>query len=128
MILRNGYFRLSKSQQHLSDGSERYQETRPYHSHSTCDLHTTQAQSYYHLETHRNRSESRQDPDRLNILNWPRTPRRYKSHQDLDTVSGLVDIVEDNWPLEEIHRQCDVYSQVVILFSQLGAIYSFFYK
>ncbi|XP_044599335.1 uncharacterized protein LOC123275329 isoform X1 [Cotesia glomerata] len=104
--------RLSKSQQHLSDGSERYQETRPYHSQSTCDLYTTQAQSYYHLETHRNRSESRQDPDRLNILNWPRTPRRYKSHQDLDTVSGLVDIVEDNWPLEEIHRQCDVYSQV----------------
>ncbi|XP_057338778.1 uncharacterized protein LOC130676515 isoform X2 [Microplitis mediator] len=104
--------RLSKSQQHLSDVNDRYHEARPYHSHSTCDLHTTQPQSYYHPEIHCNRSESRQDPDRLNILNWPRTPRRYKSHQDLDTVSGLVDIVEDNWPLEEIHRQCDIYTQV----------------
>ncbi|XP_034941226.1 uncharacterized protein jv [Chelonus insularis] len=104
--------RLSKSQQHLSEPHDRFNESRAYHSHSTCDLYSIPPHSYFQEIPPFNRSESRIDPDRLNILNWPRTPRRYKSHQDLDTVSGLVDIVEDTWPLEENHQTYDIYTQV----------------
>ncbi|XP_011312441.1 uncharacterized protein jv isoform X2 [Fopius arisanus] len=99
--------RLSKSQQHLSDTYDRYHEV-PYHSQSICDLHSRPSTlPYLELPT---RITSREDSDRLNILDWPRTPRRYRSHQDLDTVSGLVDIVEDDWPLTEGQR--DIYTQV----------------
>ncbi|XP_015120146.1 uncharacterized protein LOC107043256 isoform X2 [Diachasma alloeum] len=104
--------RLSKSQQHLSDTYDGYHEVRPYHSHSICDLHSRPSTLPYLQEPpYCARLTNREEPDRLNILDWPRTPRRYRSHQDLDTVSGLVDIVEDDWPaLNEGQR--DIYTQV----------------
>ena len=57
------------------------------------------------------------EKERLNILKWPKSPRRYRSVQDLNTVSGLVDIVEDNnWPIEENRSVDCIYTQVNYLF------------
>lgn len=114
---RNFDFRLSKSQQHLSESYDRFNESRSYHSHSTCELYSVPPALSSLPDPPFYGRTSRADPDRLNILDWPRTPRRYRSHQDLDTVSGLVDIVEDNWPIDDSHedRSIDcVYTQVLI--------------
>lgn len=104
------YFRLCKSQQHLSDSYERFNETKSYHSRSACGLHSIPSESFPD-PLHYTRG-NRTDPDRLNILDWPESPRRYRSIQSLDTVSGLVDIVEDGWPIEG-NRSIDcIYTQV----------------
>ncbi|XP_063991990.1 uncharacterized protein Jv isoform X2 [Diachasmimorpha longicaudata] len=102
--------RLSKSQQHLWDTYDRYHQVSPYHSHSICNLHSGPSTLPYLPQLPCNKLTKRKVADKLNILDWPRTPRRYCSHQDLDTVSGLVDIIEDDWPLNEGQR--DIYTQV----------------
>lgn len=105
------YSRLSKSQQHLSDSYERFNETKSYHSRSTCGLHSIPGLGSLPDPLPYTR-KNRDDPNRLNILDWPDPPRRYRSVQNLDTVSGLVDIVEDNWPIEG-NRSIDcIYTQV----------------
>ncbi|XP_044010886.1 uncharacterized protein MAL13P1.304 isoform X2 [Aphidius gifuensis] len=102
--------RLSKSQQHLSDNHKRHPETLCYQSQSTWNLYSPEFS--YLQEPSCSQVVNRDDSsDRLNILDWPRTTQRYRSHQDLDTVSGLVDIVEDNWPLNK-RRNSDIYTQV----------------
>lgn len=104
--------RLSKSQQHLTDSYERFNEARSYHSRSTCGLHSIPSGLVSLPDPLPYTRGSRADPDRLNILDWPDPPRRYRSVQNLDTVSGLVDIVEDNWPIEG-NRSIDcIYTQV----------------
>ncbi|XP_014474719.1 PREDICTED: uncharacterized protein LOC106744443 [Dinoponera quadriceps] len=104
--------RLSKSQQHLTDSYERFNEGRSYHSRSTCGLHSIPSGLVSLPDPLPYNRGSRTDPDRLNILDWPDPPRRYCSVQNLDTVSGLVDIVEDNWPIEG-NRSIDcIYTQV----------------
>lgn len=106
------YSRLSKSQQHLSDSYERFNETKSYHSRSTCGLHSIPSGLESLPDPLPCTRKSRDDPNRLNILDWPDPPRRYRSVQNLDTVSGLVDIVEDNWPIEG-NRSIDcIYTQV----------------
>jgi len=103
--------RLSKSQQHLSDSYERFNETKSYYSRSTCGLHSIPSGLASLPDPLPYTRRNRIDPDRLNILDWP-DPRRYCSVQNLDTVSGLVDIVEDNWPIEG-NRSIDcIYTQV----------------
>ncbi|XP_076685897.1 javelin isoform X1 [Andrena cerasifolii] len=103
--------RLSKSQQHLSDSYERFNEAKSYHSRSACGLHSIPSGLPPFPDPLPYARGSR-DPDRLNILDWPESPRRYHSVQALDTVSGLVDIVEDNWPIEG-NRSIDcIYTQV----------------
>ncbi|XP_043273939.1 protein javelin isoform X2 [Venturia canescens] len=105
--------RLSKSQQHLSDSYDRFNESRSYHSHSTCELYSVPSALSSLPDPPLYGRTSRADPDRLNILDWPRTPRRYRSHQDLDTVSGLVEIVEDNWPIIDDNPNVDsIHTQV----------------
>lgn len=104
--------RLSKSQQHLSDSYERFNEEKSYHSRSTCGLHSIPSGLVSLPDPLPYTRRNRTDPDRLNILDWPDPPRRYRSVQNLDTVSGLVDIVEDNWPIEG-NRSIDcIYTQV----------------
>ncbi|XP_076247000.1 javelin [Calliopsis andreniformis] len=104
--------RLSKSQQHLSDSYERFNESKSYHSRSACGLHSIPAGLPPFPDPLPYSRSNRSDPDRLNILDWPESPRRYHSVQALDTVSGLVDIVEDNWPIEG-NRSIDcIYTQV----------------
>ncbi|KAK0080903.1 hypothetical protein PV325_013141 [Microctonus aethiopoides] len=106
--------RLSRSQQHLYDPEDRIEDERSYHSRSTCDIYgVAPPLPYFHEITTPScsRGENRIVEDRLNILDWPRTPRRYRSHQDLDTVSGLVDIVEDNCPIDD-PQSCNPYTQV----------------
>ncbi|XP_043259841.1 ERC protein 2 [Colletes gigas] len=104
--------RLSKSQQHLSDSYERFNEARSYHSRSACGLHSIPPGFVPFPDPLVHNRCNRVDSDRLNILDWPESPRRYHSVQDLDTVSGLVDIVEDNWPIEG-NRSIDcIYTQV----------------
>lgn len=106
------FFRLSKSQQHLSDSYDRFNEARSYHSRSTCGLHSISSGLISLPDPLPNARGNRIDPDRLNILDWPDPPRRYRSIQNLDTVSGLVDIVEDNCPIEG-NRSIDcIYTQV----------------
>jgi len=103
--------RLSKSQQHLSDSYERFNEAKSYHSRWTCGLHSIPSGLASLPDPLPYIRRNRIDPDRLNILDWP-DPRRYCSVQNLDTVSGLVDIVEDNWPIEG-NRSIDcIYTQV----------------
>ncbi|KYN00989.1 hypothetical protein ALC62_08215, partial [Cyphomyrmex costatus] len=104
--------RLSKSQQHLSDSYERFNEAKSYHSQSTCGLHSISSGLESLPDPLSYTRKTRIDPDRLNILDWPNPPRRYRSVQNLDTVSGLVDIVEDNcWPIEG-NRSIDcIYTQ-----------------
>jgi len=107
--------RLSKSQQHLSDSYERFNETKSYHSRSTCGLYSISSGLESLPDPLSYTRKNRIDPDRLNILDWPDPPRRYRSVQNLDTVSGLVDIVEDNWPIEG-NRSIDcIYTQVKYL-------------
>lgn len=118
--------RLSKSQQHLYDCYERLNEattaSRPTRqSRSVCGLYNSlPPASHTHLPsepyprgaaTYRPTAEP---PDRLNILKWPESsPRRYRSVQDLNSVSGLVDIVEDHyWPIEENRSVDCIYTQV----------------
>ncbi|CAK9802147.1 Protein javelin [Anthophora quadrimaculata] len=104
--------RLSKSQQHLSDSYERFNEAKSYHSRSACGLHSIPSGLPSFPEPLSYTRGNRTDPDRLNILDWPESPRRYRSVQALDTVSGLVDIVEDSWPIEG-NRSIDcIYTQV----------------
>ncbi|XP_017793957.1 PREDICTED: uncharacterized protein LOC108575627 [Habropoda laboriosa] len=104
--------RLSKSQQHLSDSYERFNEAKSYHSRSACGLHSIPPGLPSFPEPLSYTRGNRTDPDRLNILDWPESPRRYRSVQALDTVSGLVDIVEDSWPIEG-NRSIDcIYTQV----------------
>nr|XP_033339319.1 uncharacterized protein LOC117227885 isoform X2 [Megalopta genalis] len=104
--------RLSKSQQHLSDSYERFNEAKSYYSRSACGLHSIPSGLATFPDPLPYARPSRADPDRLNILDWPESPRRYHSVQDLETVSGLVDIVEDNWPIEG-NRSIDcIYTQV----------------
>ncbi|XP_018353830.1 PREDICTED: uncharacterized protein LOC108755380 [Trachymyrmex septentrionalis] len=104
--------RLSKSQQHLSDSYEKFNETKSYHSRSTCGLYSISSGLESLPDPLSYTRKNRIDPDRLNILDWPDPPRRYRSVQNLDTVSGLVDIVEDNWPIEG-NRSIDcIYTQV----------------
>ncbi|XP_054014834.1 uncharacterized protein LOC128895888 isoform X1 [Hylaeus anthracinus] len=104
--------RLSKSQQHLSDSYERFNEERSYHSRSACGLGPIPSGFEPFTDPLPHIRCNRTDPDRLNILDWPESPRRYRSVQDLDTVSGLVDIVEDTWPIEG-NRSIDcIYTQV----------------
>ncbi|XP_018305293.1 uncharacterized protein jv [Mycetomoellerius zeteki] len=104
--------RLSKSQQHLSDSYERFNEAKSYHSRSTCGLHSISSGLESLPDPLSYTRKNRIDPDRLNILDWPDPPRRYRSVQNLDTVSGLVDIVEDNCPIEG-NRSIDcIYTQV----------------
>ncbi|RLU15706.1 hypothetical protein DMN91_011461 [Ooceraea biroi] len=104
--------RLSKSQQHLSDSYERFNEAKSYYSRSTCGLHSIPSGLVSLPDPLPYARGNRADPDRLNILDWPDLPRRYRSVQNLDTVSGLVDIVEDNWPIEG-NRSIDcIYTQV----------------
>ncbi|XP_076281582.1 javelin isoform X1 [Lasioglossum baleicum] len=105
--------RLSKSQQHLSDSYERFNEAKSYYSRSACGLHSIPPGLATFPDPLPYARPSRADhPDRLNILDWPESPRRYHSVQDLETVSGLVDIVEDNWPIEG-NRSIDcIYTQV----------------
>lgn len=106
------YSRLYKSQQHLSDSYERFNEGKSYHSRSACGLHSIPSGLVSLPDQLSYSRENRDDPDRLNILHWPDPPRRYRSVQNLDTVSGLVDIVEDNWPIEG-NRSIDcIYTQV----------------
>lgn len=105
-------FRLSKSQQHLSDSYERFNEAKPYHSRSTCGLHSIPPGLTSLPDPLPYVRGNRANPDRLNILDWPDPPRRYCSVQNLDTVSGLIDIVEDTWPVEG-NRSIDcIYTQV----------------
>ncbi|XP_033207472.1 protein javelin isoform X2 [Belonocnema kinseyi] len=107
--------RLSKSQQHLSDSYDRFNEAKSYQSRSTCALYPPNGLNSlpdplpYNINNNRS---SRQDPDRLNILEWPEAPRRYCSVQNLDSVSGLVEIVEDNWPVEGNRSLDCIYTQV----------------
>ncbi|XP_015431339.1 PREDICTED: LOW QUALITY PROTEIN: uncharacterized protein LOC107187701 [Dufourea novaeangliae] len=104
--------RLSKSQQHLSDSYERFNEAKSYQSRSACGLHSIPSGLATFPDPLPYVRSNRPDPDRLNILDWPESPRRYHSVQELDTVSGLVDIVEDNWPIEG-NRSIDcIYTQV----------------
>ncbi|XP_026667691.1 uncharacterized protein LOC108622934 isoform X4 [Ceratina calcarata] len=104
--------RLYKSQQHLSDSYERFNETKSYQSRSACGLHSIPAELAAFPDPLHQPRGSRTDPDRLNILDWPESPRRYRSVQGLDTVSGLVDVVEDGWPIEG-NRSIDcIYTQV----------------
>ncbi|XP_070160827.1 serine-rich adhesin for platelets isoform X2 [Polyergus mexicanus] len=104
--------RLSKSQQHLSDSFERFSETKPYHSRSTCGLHSIPPGLASLPDPLPYVRGNRENPNRLNILDWPDPPRRYRSVQNLDTVSGLIDIVEDTWPIEG-NRSIDcIYTQV----------------
>ncbi|XP_066586593.1 dentin sialophosphoprotein isoform X2 [Prorops nasuta] len=106
--------KLSKSQQHLSDSYERYSELKLCQSRTPCGLHPIAQANFSPFEERHpfHPRESQLDPDRLNILEWPEPPRRYRSIQALDTVSGLVDIVEDNWPIEG-NRSIDcIYTQV----------------
>ncbi|KAK2587788.1 hypothetical protein KPH14_003892 [Odynerus spinipes] len=105
--------RLYKSQQHLSDSYDRFNEVKSCYSKSACGLHSIQpVLSSLPNPLPYARTTNRSDPDRLNILDWPEPPRRYRSVQALDTVSGLVDIVEDNWPIEG-NRSIDcIYTQV----------------
>nr|XP_031843789.1 uncharacterized protein LOC116431882 isoform X1 [Nomia melanderi] len=104
--------RLSKSQQHLSDSYERFNEAKSQYSRSACGLHSIPSGLATFPDPLPYGRPSRGDPDRLNILDWPESPRRYHSVHDLDTVSGLVDIVEDNWPIEG-NRSIDcIYTQV----------------
>ncbi|XP_012229847.2 uncharacterized protein jv [Linepithema humile] len=104
--------RLYKSQQHLSDSYERFNEAKSYYSRSACGLHSIPSGLVSLPDQLSYSRGNRADPDRLNILDWPNPPRRYRSVQNLDTVSGLVDIVEDNWPIEG-NRSIDcIYTQV----------------
>jgi len=104
--------RLSKSQQHLSDSYERFNEAKSYYSRSTCGLRSIPSGLVSLPDPLPYGRGNRSDSDRLNILDWPDPPRRYRSVQNLDTVSGLVDIVEDNWPIEG-NRSIDcIYTQV----------------
>ncbi|KAL2716607.1 protein javelin isoform X1 [Vespula squamosa] len=105
--------RLYKSQQHLSDSYDRFNEIKSGYSRSTCGLHSIPpVLSSLPNPLAYARTANRSNPDRLNILDWPEPPRRYRSVQTLDTVSGLVDIVEDNWPIEG-NRSIDcIYTQV----------------
>nr|XP_050846975.1 protein javelin isoform X1 [Vespula vulgaris] len=105
--------RLYKSQQHLSDSYDRFNEIKSGYSRSTCGLHSIPpVLSSLPNPLAYARTTNRSNPDRLNILDWPEPPRRYRSVQTLDTVSGLVDIVEDNWPIEG-NRSIDcIYTQV----------------
>ncbi|XP_015182499.1 PREDICTED: MATH and LRR domain-containing protein PFE0570w [Polistes dominula] len=106
--------RLYKSQQHLSDSYDRFNEVKSGYSRSACGLHSIQPilSSLPNPLAYAARTTNRSDPDRLNILDWPEPPRRYRSVQTLDTVSGLVDIIEDNWPIEG-NRSIDcIYTQV----------------
>ncbi|KOX78019.1 hypothetical protein WN51_05907 [Melipona quadrifasciata] len=85
---------------------------RPYHSKSACGLHSIPSGLPSFPDPLHYTRGNRTDPDRLNILDWPESPRRYRSVQSLDTVSGLVDIVEDGWPIEG-NRSIDcIYTQV----------------
>ncbi|XP_058801651.1 uncharacterized protein LOC131670236 isoform X2 [Phymastichus coffea] len=124
--------RLSKSQQHLYDCYERLNDTtsapapppsRSRQSRSVCGLynslpppHTNLAEShlpYTRVAATYRPSTAAEPPDRLNILKWPESPRRYRSVQDLNSVSGLVDIVEDHyWPIEENRSVDCIYTQV----------------
>ncbi|CAL7943316.1 unnamed protein product [Xylocopa violacea] len=104
--------RLSKSQQHLSDSYERFNEAKSYQSRSACGLHSIPSGLPSFPDPLPCTRSNRTDPDRLNILDWPESPRRYRSVQGLDTVSGLVDVVEDGWPIEG-NRSIDcIYTQV----------------
>ncbi|XP_050445156.1 uncharacterized protein LOC126848364 isoform X2 [Cataglyphis hispanica] len=104
--------RLSKSQQHLSDSFEKFNETKSYHSRSTCGLHSIPPGLASLPDPLPYVRGNRANPNRLNILDWPDPPRRYCSVQNLDTVSGLIDIVEDTWPIEG-NRSIDcIYTQV----------------
>ncbi|XP_033315925.1 uncharacterized protein LOC117214176 [Bombus bifarius] len=104
--------RLCKSQQHLSDSYERFNEAKSYHSRSACGLHSIPSGLPSFPDPLHYTRGNRTDPDRLNILDWPESPRRYRSVQSLDTVSDLVDIVEDGWPIEG-NRSIDcIYTQV----------------
>lgn len=110
------YFRLCKSQQHLSDSYERFNEAKSYHSRSACGLHSIPSGLPSFPDPLQYTRGNRTDPDRLNILDWPESPRRYRSVQSLDTVSDLVDIVEDGWPIEG-NRSIDcIYTQVNLAF------------
>lgn len=115
MIINFLVLRLSKSQQHLSETYDRYPEAVNYNnSQSSCDLYSpVPSLSWFQEPSCSSKIGNRDDPDRLNILNWPRTSRRYRSHQDLDTVSGLVDIIEDDWPLSD-QQNYDIYTQVIL--------------
>ncbi|XP_011500366.1 PREDICTED: uncharacterized protein LOC105364185 [Ceratosolen solmsi marchali] len=112
--------RLSKSQQHLSDSYERFSEpsVRPSQSRSVCGLYSLPPpldSLPEPLPYTRPRSTWRplDNPGRLNILEWPDSPIRYSSVQDLNSVSGLVDVIEDNfWPAEENRSVDCIYTQV----------------
>lgn len=125
--------RLSKSQQHLTDSfdhrchnndndsNNRDELNYPY-SRSVCGsyslpppLHLTLSDPFaYKNRGLRFGSLAQQNPeDRLNILKWPESPRRYRSVQDLNSVGGLVEVVEDgNWPLEGNRSVDCIYTQV----------------
>ncbi|XP_051175764.1 protein javelin isoform X2 [Leptopilina boulardi] len=104
-------YRLSKSQQQLFDSYDKFTDTKSNQSKSSCTLYSPPPLTLLPDPlpyVRGNKSES----DRLNILDWPDSSRKYCSVQNLDTVSGLVEIVEDNWPLEENRSLDCIYTQV----------------
>ena len=116
------FSRLCKSQQHLSDSYDRFNEAKSYQSKSSCAIYSPNGLTSLpnplpynnNSNNNNNNSRGRLDPDRLNILEWPEAPRRYCSVQNLDSVSGLVEIVEDNWPIEGNRSLDCIYTQVWI--------------
>ncbi|KAL7295842.1 hypothetical protein TKK_0010889 [Trichogramma kaykai] len=128
--------RLFKSQQHLLDNHDHLNEvsnnSRSYcHSHSVSDIYslpplpdpllyaksTTARKNHYRSaekqQSHYQQQQPQLPQDKFNILKWPESPRRYRSVQDLNSVTGLVDIVEDNnWPAEENRSVDCIYTQV----------------
>lgn len=115
--------RLSKSQQHLAHCYEGHGgDVRLCHSRSICRLHSIPPALTSLPDPLPYTRGNRSNPDRLNILKWPEAPRRYRSVQALDTVTGLVDIVEDNWPIEGNRSVDCIYTQVcALLFNYLLA-------
>lgn len=104
-------FRLSKSQQHLSDSFE-VSNPRVSRSRFTSDTYSV-SDPHVSLPNFVQQSSRHHKPDQLNILEWPEAPKRYQSVQNLDNVSGLVDVVEENWPSEG-NRSIDcIYTQVI---------------
>ncbi|XP_048505856.1 uncharacterized protein LOC110117177 isoform X2 [Athalia rosae] len=104
--------RLSKSQQHLSSS---FEVTNPRVQHRSRLTSDTYSVSDPHVslpnfvqQNHRQNN----NPDRLNILEWPEAPKRYQSVQNLDNVSGLVEVVEENWPSERNKSIDCIYTQV----------------
>ncbi|XP_046753274.1 protein javelin isoform X2 [Diprion similis] len=103
--------RLSKSQQHLNESFE-VSNPRVYRSRLPSDTYSVSDPHVSLPNFIPQNSRQNHNPDRLNILEWPEAPKRYQSIQNLDNVTGLVDVVEENWSTEG-NRSIDcIYTQV----------------